>query len=126
MQETLLTLHHADTRRPEYALTLECPLSLPTPSVVAVYGPNASGKTLLADLLTAKHPLRGDGGLVYGHNSTRPPERVGPLPTCCSKTSTAEPNRPITNNVGTTATSKCFPLWPNSWPPLTRQIRPTP
>ena len=66
MQETLLTLHHADTRRPEYALTLECPLSLPTPSVVAVYGPNASGKTLLADLLTAKHPLRGDGGLVYG------------------------------------------------------------
>ena len=66
MQETLLTLHHADTRRPEYALTLDAPLSLPTPSVVAVYGPNASGKTLLADLLTAKHPLRGDGGLVYG------------------------------------------------------------
>ena len=66
MQETLLTLHHADTRRPEYALTLDAPLSLPTPSVVAVYGPNASGKTLLADLLTAKHPLHGDGGLVYG------------------------------------------------------------
>ncbi len=65
MQETLLTLHHADTRRPEYALTLDAPLSLPTPSVVAVYGPNASGKTLLADLLTAKHPLHGDGGLVY-------------------------------------------------------------
>lgn len=66
MQETLLTLQHADTRRPEYALTLDAPLSLPTPSVVAVCGPNASGKTLLADLFTAKHPLRGDGGLVYG------------------------------------------------------------
>ena len=77
MQETLLTLHHVDTRRPEYALTLECPLSLPTSSVVAVYGPNASGKTLLADLLTAKHPLRGDGGLVYGPQLDEAARRAG-------------------------------------------------
>ena len=53
----IISVHNGITRMPEWRLKEPADFELNDGEHIAIVGPNASGKTMLVDILTGKHPL---------------------------------------------------------------------
>ena len=70
----LIILHQAVTINPAWALRSPVTLTIEQGEQVAIIGRNGSGKTLLAEMIAGRHPIRGKAPLY-----PFPPEEVAYL-----------------------------------------------
>ena len=56
----IIEINKAVARMPEFRLKEPADVVIPTDTPLAIVGLNASGKTLLVDMLTGAHPLLGN------------------------------------------------------------------
>ena len=53
----IISVHNGVTRMPEWRMTQPVDFELDVNEHIAIVGPNASGKTMLVDIITGAHPL---------------------------------------------------------------------